>query len=125
MFAPQCPSIVAGLFVLIVPTLQLTGRMLRVRDSYSLSLLFSGYSICFTTPGTLLVLNSKTNDVRASLVSGLFLFLSRSPILTPSFLLQIYLVHVAPLGRCPAAHSGPEVHSPLVSESTSVRVFTR
>jgi ABC-type phosphate transport system permease subunit len=28
------PSIVAGLFVLIVPTIQLTGRTLRVRDPY-------------------------------------------------------------------------------------------
>ena len=41
----NCRSIVAGLFVLIVLPLQLTGRTLRVRDSYSLTLtlLFCSY----------------------------------------------------------------------------------
>ena len=69
----HCPSIVAGLFVLIIPTLQLTGRTLRVRVPYSLSLLF--LAVQSASPGTLLVLNRKTHDVCASLMSFLFLFL--------------------------------------------------
>ena len=37
---PYFTSIATGFFLLIVPALQLTGKTLRVRDLYSLDLLF-------------------------------------------------------------------------------------
>jgi hypothetical protein len=57
------------LFILIVPTLQLTGGMLRVRDSY---FLFSYLAIQTAAPGTLLVLGNDIDGDYLFLVSGLF-----------------------------------------------------
>ena len=62
------------------------------------------------------MLNSKTDEVCTSLVSGLFLFLSSSRI-TNTDPVSWYKCtsFMLPLRRCPTAHSGPEVYLPLVT----------